>query len=377
MVYKCESPDCLKRPSFNKLGLRAIRCSKHKLIGDINVKHKKCEYPDCPKIPSFNKKGLIAKRCFKHKLEGDVNVVNMTCEFPGCLKLPSFNKKGLKGKRCSEHKSDGDVNVNSNCEFLNCLKWAGFNKSGLKPKWCFEHKHDDDIDVKNKRCEFPNCLKRPNFNKPYLQPKWCWEHKKDDDVDVHSKRCSHESCLFYNDKYERGLAKYYNPDLCTNCHRSLYPELHPQNTVSKEQFILAEIQRQIPELEEYLLVWDCRLNNCTIKKPDMAWRVKDTLLHVEIDEKGEGHEDNEDRLLELHAVSGCKNHALIRFNPDESVNGDEPCFKTQKFPSGHVFKLYEPSWNHRIPILISTIRKAFDQALENVEVDTRKRKLFF
>ena len=83
----------------------------------------------------------------------------------------------------------------------------------------------------------------------------------------------------------------------------------------------------------------------------------------------------ENRIVEIHSALGLKNNILIRFNPDKSEDGHKPCFKKSKISSGEkVFRLYEPSWGHRIPILI---RKSLHQALENAEVDTIKRKLFF
>lgn len=36
-----------------------------------------------------------------------------------------------------------------------------------------------------------------------------------------------------------------------------------------------------------------------------------------------------------------------------------------------------PEWNRRIPILIENVRDAFNDALENKQVNTKKRKLFF
>ena len=156
-----------------------------------------------------------------------------------------------------------------------------------------------------------------------------------------------------------------------------YPELHRKLTVRKEHFILAEIQRQIPELEPYFMVWDCPLNACTRKKPDMAWSIKDTLIHVEIDEDGEDHEDDDNRMVEIFAASNLKYHVPIRFNPDKGSDGSDPCLKRSRLPSGdRVYRLYEPEWNRRIPVLIEDIKKALGQAIENKNVDTRKRKWF-
>lgn len=376
----CESPNCKTQANFSQNGDKAKRCAKHKKHGDINVTSKTCEHNDCSKIPTFSQIGDKAKRCVKHMIDGDVDVKSRICEYPYCMIHPSFSQSGDKAKRCSKHRIDGDVNViDRTCEYQGCNKIPNFSHINQKKAIrCSKHRIQGDVDVKSKKCEYPDCQTIPNFAKPGRRgAKRCSIHRIDRDVDVKSKRCSSKACSVY-DKYERAFARYNNPDLCTNCHRALYPEFHRKLTVRKEQFVLAEIQRQIPELEEYFLVWDCRLNNCTLKKPDMAWRVKDTLLHVEIDEGGCVHEDNLPRLLEIHAVSGLKNHVLIRFNPDRSEDGDEPCLKKTRTASGEqVFKLYEPSWNHRIPVLIDSIRVALCQALENVNVDTSKRKLFF
>lgn len=146
----------------------------------------------------------------------------------------------------------------------------------------------------------------------------------------------------------------------------------------KEQFILAEIQRQLPELESYFLVWDCRLNSCTTMKPDMAWGVKDTLIHVEVDEDGDDHEDNVSRIVDIHSASNLKNHVLIRFNPDKTADGEEPCLKISYLTTGdQVYRMYKPQWDKRIPVLIDSVRKALHEAIGNTDVDTRKRKLFF
>ena len=166
-------------------------------------------------------------------------------------------------------------------------------------------------------------------------------------------------------------------EFCFNCHISLYPDLHKKVAVRKEQFVLAEIQRQIPELEEYFMVWDCALNSCTRKKPDMCWGVKETLIHVEIDENGDNHEDDSSRLLDIHGSTNFKNHVVIRFNPDSTEDGREPCFKSIKKSDENMLRLFQPEWDRRIPELIHSVKNAFHDSLENKNVCTKKRKLFF
>lgn len=168
--------------------------------------------------------------------------------------------------------------------------------------------------------------------------------------------------------------------MCYSCHIKKFPGLHHDITVRKEQFILAEIQRQVPELEPYFLVWDCKLplQTCTYAKPDMCWGVNDTLIHVEIDEGGKDHEDNTERAVAVHAASNRLNHVLIRFNPDISSDGAMSCMKRTKLKNGdRAWRQNLPEWNRRMPVLIDSVRKAFTEAIENIKVTTGKRKLFF
>lgn len=165
-----------------------------------------------------------------------------------------------------------------------------------------------------------------------------------------------------------------------NCLLREHPHSNTRVTVSKEQFVLAEIQRQIPELEPYFITWDCALpgQDCTKKKPDMAWKIKDTLIHVEVDEGGEGHEDDMERIVSIHAASNLLNHVLIRFNPDRTSEGKQPCLKRTQLRNGDkAYIRHLPEWNRRIPILVENVRSALNEALGNVEVTTGKRKLFF
>lgn len=380
----CEVLECNNSPSFAQPGEKRKRCSSHKITGDVNIGSQKCESPGCTLSPMFAQPGEKRKRCASHKIDGDINVVDKSCEIPGCPVRPHYAQPGEKRKRCASHKIDGDTNVVSkSCEIPGCPTRPNYAQPGEKSKRCGSHRIKGDINVVNITCETPGCPKQPSFAQPGEGSKRCADHRIEKDVDVAAKRCSSEACLFYQNTEDRGRADHFNPktrqrDLCFNCHRSLHPELHKKLTVRKEQFILAEIQRQLPELEPHFLVWDCRLNVCTTKKPDMAWSVSDTLIHVEIDEGGENHEDNETRLVDIHAASGLMNHILIRFNPDNTEEGQEPCLKRIRTKKGDdTYRLYEPEWNRRIPVLIDSIKKAFDQSLENKVVNTKKRKLFF
>ena len=380
---RCESPGCPKLPSFAKPGESRKRCSGHRLEGDIDVVTKRCEVPGCPKVPSFAQPGESKKRCFGHKTDGDIDVVSKTCEVGGCPKQPVFGQSGTSPKRCGGHRIDGDVNVVSKtCEVPGCPTQPSFAQPGESKKRCFGHKIDGDIDVVSRTCEADGCPIQPAFGQPGELPKRCSGHVIEGDVDVKNKRCS--SCVWL-ELHERGLASCLNPstglkDMCFNCHIRVYPGLNTRITVSKEQFVIAEIQRQIPEMEPYFITWDCALpgQDCTRKKPDIVWGVKDTLIHVEIDENGEKHEDDMERIVSIHVASGRLYHVLIRFNPDKTSDGDPPCLKKIHLYNGdRAYNKHISEWDRRIPVLIESVRRAFNEALENKIVSTGKRKLFF
>ena len=420
----CETPSCSKHPSFGQPGEPKRRCAEHKIHGDVGTKRDSCTVPGCPKRPSYAPPGEIAKRCSPHRIEGDidvahmricvalgcnknascglpgdkpvhcsphkepgeVNVVTTRCQHPGCPIIPSFAQPGENKKRCAKHRISGDVNVvNETCEVPGCPRQSSFAQPGESKKRCSGHRLEGDSDVVHTPCEVPGCPILPTFAQPGETKKRCYGHRHEGDVDVASMRCSSESCMFYENVYIRGIATYFNPetgmkDMCYTCHRTKYPQMHKRVTVSKEIFVLAEIQRQIPELQPYFLVWDCKLNlqDCSKDKPDMAWAVKDTLIHVEIDEDGKGHEDNTERIVGIHAASNLLNHKLIRFNPDKSSDGSKSCFlETQLSNGDRAYKRNLPIWNQRIPVLVQNVREAFNDALENVNVTTGKRKLFF
>ena len=85
----CKFLDCKTRPMFNIEGSdKAIYCSKHKLIGMVDVKSKTCIHLDCKIRPTYNKEGSkTALYCLEHKLVDMVNVKSKTCIYSG-LNLP-------------------------------------------------------------------------------------------------------------------------------------------------------------------------------------------------------------------------------------------------------------------------------------------------
>ena len=108
--------------------------------------------------------------------------------------------------------------------------------------------------------------------------------------------------------------------------------------VRKEKYIVAEIQRQVPELDDFYLTEDCRIPGqaSSLSRPDIVWKVNDTLIRVEIDEDGPNHEYDQSRIVGSHAASHYTNHVLIRFDPDKSSENNPLRFKKVKVSNGEM-----------------------------------------
>jgi len=249
---------------------------------------------------------------------------NRMCVHPGCKKQPSFGKEGEK-----------------------------------KPKHCSEHKDDDEVDVKSSRCVHPGCKKHPSFGKEgEKKPKHCFEHKDDDEVDVVSPRCSRTDV--HLDLAPRAYYKVKGDPLCPFCFTCMWPEL-AKRQVRQEHLILAEIQRRVPELWNYFVVWDCRVpNSCTLKRPDLLYETRLWYLHFEVDEHVRGpHEDHRGRLAEIqqHAM-GDRPGLVIRINP----NGRPAMLRLTQTSTGNVW------WS---------ATKHFERLMDEVEAKVRQMAVPF
>ena len=387
----CHENGCEKRAIYaQKDGEKPTHCPKHgRKKGFINVVSKRCLEDGCTKQPIFGPKyGEKPTHCSDHgKKQGFIDVVNRRCLEDGCTKQPNFGPKyGEKPTHCFDHgKKQGFIDVvGKRCLEDGCTTRPMFGpKYGEKPTHCATHgKKKNFIDVVSKRCKEDTCDITANFGPINGKAEYCSYHKKKDFVDVVHKRCVSESCAEYKN-HDKFFASKINPtngkmELCYICWTAMFPDLNPRK-IRKEHFILAEVQRQIPELEEYFLAWDCKIpgQSCVAFRPDMAWIICDTLLHIEIDEYGSEHEDDDHRISEIHSASNKKNHVCIRFNPDKGSDGSPPCLKKVQLSTGEsVYNKNPKEWDKRMNILIPEIRNAYRSALENESV-CGKRKLCF
>jgi len=380
----CEAVTCLKRCTFANEYNKARFCKEHKSPGMIDVRSRRCNEAKCNKHPAFAMEGEKPQFCVKHKSQGMIDVVNQRCEEPLCNKQPTFAMEGDKAQFCAQHKSQGMIDVrNPRCNESSCNKHATFAVEGNKAQFCVKHKSHGMIDVANQRCEEPLCNKQPTSAMEGDKAQFCAQHRLPGMIDVVSHRCESDACAFYGFG-ERTFAQYRIDDksLCSNCFSHLYPE-RTRVKVRKEQFILAEIERRIPQLCEYKATWDCALGNCVISKPDMYWFIQQIGIHLEIDEHGIDHEDDDHRVAEIHTASGMDGTLLIRFNPDEYVDeaGNEvsSCFRRFRLCTGDPRLEGTPEFGRRMDVLEEVMHQKLRQA-EAGEVPTQenwKTQLFF
>jgi hypothetical protein len=130
-------------------------------------------------------------------------------------------------------------------------------------------------------------------------------------------------------------------------------------------------------------IWDCG-SDCTRKKPDKLWVIvvddKRVGLHLEIDEQGNSHEDNDTRVADIQQGFDCDELWLIRFNPDKGQDDPTPCVKVRKDKNGdRVYQAEEGEFERRMRILTSTILKIYNRILagEVPSEETWKTMLFF
>ena len=74
----------------------------------------------------------------------------------------------------------------------------------------------------------------------------------------------------------------------------------------------------LPKLEHWFEEWDCPVaGGCSLKRPDMLWEMPRFYLHLEVDEGGDRHEDDRERLKEIHRSMGLhRPGVVIRINAD-------------------------------------------------------------
>lgn len=222
---------------------------------------------------------------------------------------------------------------------------------------CASHKLPGYFDVVNKTCTTEGCNVQPTFGIVMGQPLTCRTHRHSNYVNVSAKRCGALSCLVY-ERIDRGVGKYKvdGVHLCGSCLRSEHPDLAKRFKVRTEHFVLAELQRRMPELEKNFLSHDCPLP-CAIstERADMLWQVGSILLHVEVDETAT-HEDDRNRLMRLHAATDSANHVVVRIHT-HSYENYKPCVIRSQINGEWVVRIRQKEFDRRMGIVVPEIRR--------------------
>jgi hypothetical protein len=102
--------------------------------------------------------------------------------------------------------------------------------------------------------------------------------------------------------------------------------------VRKEHYVIAELERLVPELFAFRSVWDCPVpGGCSLKRPDKLYMMDDRYVQIEVDEHG--HRDyvcfDEDTRLEIIAADVGMPGVVVRIDPDSP-----PCFRRKRLSNG-------------------------------------------
>ena len=137
--------------------------------------------------------------------------------------------------------------------------------------------------------------------------------------------------------------------------------------VRTEQFVLAELQRRMPELEDNFLSWDCPLP-CAIsaERADMLWQIGSVLLHVEVDETAT-HEDDRNRLMRLLAGTDAVEHIVVRIHT-HSYDSFKPCVTKSQINGEQVVSCRQKEFDRRMDIVVPEIRRLLEAKESVVKV---------
>jgi hypothetical protein len=385
----CKFLDCAKNAIYNYVGLKAKFCKDHKEDGMIDVKHKKCEHnkqktkcKECTPT-AYCSHGKLKERCklcggsafCEHGKRKDNCIEcdgNSICEH----KKQKRNCKDCGGSAICEHGKYKNICIECGGSSL-CIhnKQKRYCKECDGSAFCEHGKYK----IYCSECDGASlCIhsKVKHYCKECDGSAFCEHGKyKDKCQQCGTGLCQSEACSIY-DNTERPLAQHLvnGLKLCRNCYNHLVPgDAKPKTLVRKEQFVLAEIQRQLPELEDFFVLWDCPIDGgCSNKRPDMLYDFGIGCLVIEIDEDAHKSEDpscREKRMCEIFLDLGERPLIFIRFNPDR-YGTREPIFRMTL--KTHQLRCNETEFEYRMEKLVEEIKKVY----KTYVIDQHIPKLF-
>jgi hypothetical protein len=182
--------------------------------------------------------------------------------------------------------------------------------------------------------------------------------------------CQSEACSVY-ENIDKPFAAYTHEGLklCINCYNHIALGGKQKKMVRKEQFVLAELQRQLPELESFFVLWDCPIEGgCSNKRPDMLYDFGIGSLVIEIDEDAHKAEDpscREKRMCQIYEDLAERPIIFIRFNPDKYENRSKMFRMTPK--SGQL-KCNETEFEYRMEKLVEEVKKVYNMYVIDQEI---------
>lgn len=380
----------LKHPVFGLPDDKvATYCGDCKMTGMYNIKSKKCS--GCNnKQPTFgHADDDRATYCAECRLPGMINITSRLCS--SCkIKHPSF---GLPGDKVASYCADCKLKDMKNIKSRKCIgcndKQPSFGfLNDDRATCCRDCKVPDMVDIRSRMCT--ECtIKRPQFGyADDVTATHCGGCRMTGMVNIRDARCETLDCAVY-EKHERGYVSYKidGTRMCPPCCQRLYPEVAKRGLQMRtELLVIAEIERLVPELSNAIqVIWDCPPNCDTRLSPDRVWFFeidgKIVTLHLEVDESGKRHEDNEGRVAMIQGSMLADMSWLIRFNPGRSSDGRPPCVILKKEVDGT--RKYEKAkgneWDHRMTVLADLVRdvcRKIDMR-EEPTIENWKQKLFF
>jgi hypothetical protein len=184
---------------------------------------------------------------------------------------------------------------------------------------------------------------------------------------------------------ERPLSKI--KGLCGNCFRAAHPDkVPPKLQMRVEILVIAEVERQLKSIVDDAVgvIWDCSPNCETRCQPDRIWlynkKDKPTAVHLEIDEHGNQHEDDDNRVARIQSSMSVTDSWLVRYNTGSTATRLSSV-KRRKLSNGNPYweRSKDDEWDRRISILVQTIKGIHERIVngESPTIDTWKTKLFF
>lgn len=349
-------------------------------IEDIKrQKNKRCAHEGCNLCPSFDGNTY----CEAHSPTG-ISDDKRTCDYPGCHKTrPTFGFPGQPRTKCSDHKEYG-MYSRKLCIDKDCTISASYGPSGGVVSHCKKHKIEGHTLINNRKCDHENCDKQPVFGDPATgDASYCKTHAPEGYIDVRNKRCivddcdklridstmfcvSHgggKTCTLACCTFGGPRPQYGNPDdgtrICAFGARALMEEALLNNDIERSRMLMAHFNRKTmmvlnqqsafrTELEK--IYWKM-LDTCakiyfdetvsdkpkTIQdlRPDIfyLWEINGVkmAIHIEYDEGGNGHEDDDDRLRYISDTSGTTGNVyVIRIDAKATGSSGALCTRSRK-----------------------------------------------